>query len=87
MKSNKLSDLKVSQQCIGGGGLGSTVAKMGEKRGKEKEKREKEGKEGERGEEKKEREKGERRKEREGKIKSKRKKLLIIGSGGQKQNT
>ena len=46
MKSNKLSDLKVSQQCIGGGGLGSTVAKMGGKRGKEKEKRKKEGKEG-----------------------------------------
>ena len=48
----------IKQVWGGGAALGSTVAKKGEKRGKEKEKRKKEGKEGERGEGEKRRRKG-----------------------------
>ena len=61
---------------------GGGSAALWPKRGKEGEGKRKEKKGGERG---KRRRKG--RKEREGKIKSKRKKLPIIGSGQQKQNT
>ena len=64
---------------LGGGGAWQHCGQNG---GKEGEGKRKEKKGGERG---KRRRKG--RKEREGKIKSKRKKLPIIGSGQQKQNT